>query len=53
MQADSSCSRQHAAIVHHQDGRIFVIDLESVRYTRKVYVWSLNVWSIPLACSGA
>lgn len=30
VQADSSCSRQHAAIVHHQDGRTFGIDLQSV-----------------------
>ncbi len=26
-----SCSRVHAAIVHHTDGRIFLIDLQSVR----------------------
>lgn len=30
LQEDSSCSRQHAAIVHHRDGRLFVIDLQSV-----------------------
>lgn len=29
--ADASCSRQHAALVHHQDTRIFIIDLQSVR----------------------
>ena len=28
---DASCSRVHAALVHHQDGRIFLIDLHSVR----------------------
>jgi hypothetical protein len=28
---DSSCSRVHAALVHHSDGRLFVIDLQSVR----------------------
>ena len=36
VQADSSCSRQHAAIVHHQDGRTFVIDLQSVRNISKI-----------------
>ena len=29
--ADASCSGQHAALVHHQDARIFLIDLQSVR----------------------
>lgn len=29
--ADASCSGQHAALVHHQDARIFIIDLQSVR----------------------
>lgn len=28
---DASVSRRHAAIVHHEDGRIFIIDLASVR----------------------
>ena len=27
---DSSCSRSHAALVHHNDGRVFLIDLQSV-----------------------
>ena len=36
VQADSSCSRQHAAIVHHQDGRTFVIDLQSVRIISEI-----------------
>ena len=31
MLADASCSGQHAALVHHQDARIFIIDLQSVR----------------------
>jgi hypothetical protein len=26
-----SASRQHAALVHHSDGRLFLIDLQSVR----------------------
>lgn len=30
--ADASCSGQHAALVHHQDARIFLIDLQSVRF---------------------
>lgn len=29
--AEGSTSRQHAALVHHNDGRIFLIDLGSVR----------------------
>lgn len=29
--AEPSTSRQHAALVHHQDGRLFLIDLGSVR----------------------
>jgi pSer/pThr/pTyr-binding forkhead associated (FHA) protein len=28
---DPSVSRRHAAIVHHKDGRIYIIDLASVR----------------------
>ena len=28
--SDSSCSHQHAAVVHHQDGRLYLIDLASV-----------------------
>lgn len=31
---DNSCSRVHAALVHHQDGRLFLIDLQSVRGLR-------------------
>ena len=31
MQPDTSCSRSHAALVHHEDGRLFIIDLQSVR----------------------
>jgi len=27
----ASCSGRHAAVVHHQDARIFLIDLQSVR----------------------
>ncbi|MEW5317603.1 MAG: hypothetical protein WDW38_008887 [Sanguina aurantia] len=30
---DASCSRVHAALVHHQDGRLFVIDLHSTHGT--------------------
>ncbi len=30
---DGSCSREHAALVHHQDGRLFLIDLGSVSAT--------------------
>ena len=29
--SDESCSREHAALVHHEDGRLFLIDLGSVR----------------------
>ena len=32
---DSAASRSHAAIVHHSDGRAFLIDLKSVRTERK------------------
>ena len=28
---DASCSHLHAAVVHHGDGRLFLIDLASVR----------------------
>jgi len=28
---ETSCSREHAALVHHADGRLFLIDLASVR----------------------
>ena len=28
---DPSVSRRHAAMVHHEDGRTFIIDLASVR----------------------
>ena len=35
---DSSCSREHAALVHHEDGRLFVIDLGSVRATLTLLV---------------
>eukprot|EP00798_Chlamydomonas_sp_ICE-L_P014640 gene14640-20676_t len=30
---DSSCSRAHAALVHHSDGRLFLIDLQSTHGT--------------------
>eukprot|EP00873_Tetraselmis_striata_P040608 jgi/Tetstr1/460872/TSEL_006030.t1 len=30
----SSCSRMHAAVVHHEDGRLFLIDLQSAHGTR-------------------
>lgn len=29
-----SCSRVHAAVVHHEDGRLFLIDLQSAHGTR-------------------
>ena len=29
-QPDTSCSSSHAALVHHEDGRLFIIDLQSV-----------------------
>ena len=31
---DGSCSREHAALVHHEDGRLFLIDLGSVSATQ-------------------
>ncbi|EIE20611.1 parvulin-type peptidyl-prolyl cis-trans isomerase [Coccomyxa subellipsoidea C-169] len=31
--SDSSCSRSHAALVHHEDGRLFLIDLQSSQGT--------------------
>ncbi|GAX75947.1 hypothetical protein CEUSTIGMA_g3390.t1 [Chlamydomonas eustigma] len=31
---DTSCSRVHAALVHHEDGRIFLIDLHSTSGTQ-------------------
>ncbi|CAL8464890.1 g4425 [Coccomyxa elongata] len=30
---DSSCSRTHAALVHHEDGRLYLIDLQSSQGT--------------------
>jgi len=31
---DSTCSRSHAALVHHHDGRLFLIDLQSTHGTK-------------------
>lgn len=31
---DKAVSRMHAAIVHHHDGRCFVIDLKSVSFEK-------------------
>ena len=28
---DNSASRQHAALMHHEDGKTYLIDLQSVR----------------------
>ena len=36
---DGSCSHQHAALVHHQDGRLYLIDLASVS---ALWITSLN-----------
>lgn len=36
---DPSVSRSHAAIVHHADGRIFLIDLQSVSWGVAVCTW--------------
>ena len=35
----ASASRQHAALVHHSDGRLFLIDLESVRLLLLLNFW--------------
>ena len=40
----SSCSRVHAAIVHHEDGRLFLIDLESVRTLDDLCLIRLLPW---------
>lgn len=30
----TGASRQHAALVHHEDGKTYLIDLQSVRFVR-------------------
>lgn len=37
LQGDSSCSRTHAALVHHEDGRVYLIDLNSVSLLKLQY----------------
>ena len=47
---DASCSRVHAALVHHQDGRIFLIDLHSVR--REGSGCHASMWRLTIQAHG-
>ena len=38
-----SASRSHAALVHHQDGRVYIIDLQSVGGAVCVYVFVMGL----------